>query len=83
MPPVYGMLHARIRHTAENFERRGVIIKPPQTVMSPPIENHRIGNVGDEGTRNFSLLRYFCQFVIIKPCTGPIMEICIAETPGI
>ena len=48
MPPVYGMLHARIRHTAENFERRGVIIKPPQTVMSPPIENHRIGNVGDE-----------------------------------
>ena len=37
----------------------------------------------NEGTRNFSLLRYFCQFVIIKPCTGPIMEICIAETPGI
>ena len=46
MPPVYGMLHARIRHTAENFERRGVIIKPPQTVMSPPIENHQLEMLG-------------------------------------
>jgi len=46
MPPVYGMLHARIRHTAENFERRGVIIKPPQTVMSPPMENHQLEMLG-------------------------------------
>ena len=37
------------------FERRGIIIKPPQTVMSPLIENRRIGNVGDEETPEISL----------------------------